>query len=132
MGMSRVSWSLTLNVTTIDTLNDGLRRLAVNLAANTVGSAQNLLDRALELLGEGLVAHRAGNLDDLVKADGLVVLDVLLLLAITGRLLQSPDDEGRSSGNDGHLSLTVLDGELDSHAQAFLWRDISRLLVAGN
>ena len=48
------------------------------------------------------------------------MLDVLLLLAIAGRLLEGLDDQGGSSGNNRDSSLTVLDGKLDSYAQAFL------------
>ena len=50
---------------------------------------------------------------DLIKRDALGVLDVLLLLAVTGRLLEGLDDERRGGGNDGDGSLTVLDGQLD-------------------
>ena len=42
---------------------------------------------------------------------------VLLLLAITRGLLKSSDDQGRGRGNDGDLSLTVLDGQLDSDTE---------------
>jgi hypothetical protein len=48
------------------------------------------------------------------------VLDVLLLLAVTGRLLESTDDEGRSGGNNRDRGLTVLDGELDGDTETFL------------
>jgi hypothetical protein len=108
-----------VDVTGVDGLNDSLGRLAINLAANTVGGSENLLDGTREVLGERLVSHGAGDLNDLVKGDRLVVLDVLLLLAITGRLLEGLDDQGGSSGDNRHSSLTVLDGELDSYAQAF-------------
>jgi hypothetical protein len=94
--------------------------LAINLATNTVGGTEDLLDGALELLGEGLVAHGPGDLDDLVEADGLVVLDVLLLLAVSGVLLESADDQGRGGRDDRDRGLTVLDGELDGYAQALL------------
>lgn len=50
------------------------------------------------------------------------MLDVLLLLAVTGRLLEGLDDHGRGGGNNGNGSLTVLDGELDRHAETFLQR----------
>jgi hypothetical protein len=48
------------------------------------------------------------------------VLDVLLLLAITRRFLESLDDEGRRRRNDRDGRLTVLDAELDSDAESFL------------
>jgi hypothetical protein len=110
----------TLNLAVVDSLDNGLRGLAVNLAADRVSSSQNLLDTTSQVLGEGLVAHGAGNLDDLVNGDGLVVLDVLLLLAVTGRLLQGLDTQGRGGGNNGDSSLTVLDGQLDGDTETFL------------
>ena len=109
-----------VDVAAVNGLNDRLGRLAINLAANTVGGSENLLDGTREVLGERLVSHGAGDLNDLVKGDRLVVLDVLLLLAITGRLLEGLDDQGGSSGDNRHSSLTVLDSKLDSYAQAFL------------
>jgi hypothetical protein len=111
---------LTIDISAVNGLNDSLGRLAIDLAANTVGGTENLLDGTREVLGERLVSHGAGDLDDLVKGNRLVVLDVLLLLAVTRRLLEGLDDERRSSGDNGDSSLTVLDGELDSYAQAFL------------
>ena len=45
------------------------------------------------------------------------MLDVLLLLAVSGRLLKGLDDEGGSGGNDGDGGLTVLDGELHGDAK---------------
>ena len=45
------------------------------------------------------------------------MLDVLLLLAVSGRLLKGLDDEGGSGGNDGDGGLTVLDGQLDSDTE---------------
>lgn len=121
---------LTLNVAAVDALNDNLGGLAINLASNTVGSSENLLDTTSEVLGERLVAHGAGNIDDLLERDGLAVLDVLLLLAVTGRLLEGLDDQGRGGRDDRDGGLTVLDGELDSHAQAFLlfqWVSFAKL-----
>jgi hypothetical protein len=108
-----------VNLAVVDGLGDNTRGLAINLATHTVGSAQNLLDNTLEVLGERLEAHGPGNLDDLVHADRLVVLDVLLLLAVTRGLLERLDDQRRGSGDNRDLRLSVLDGELDSYAQAF-------------
>lgn len=48
------------------------------------------------------------------------MLDVLLLLAVTGRLLEGTDDEGRGGRNNRDRSLTVLDGELDGDTETFL------------
>lgn len=110
----------TLNLAVVDSLDNGLRGLAVDLAADRVSSSQNLLDTTLQVLGEGLVAHGAGNLDDLINGDGLVVLDVLLLLAVTRGLLEGLDDERRGSGDNRDRSLTVLDGQLDGDTETFL------------
>lgn len=111
----------TINLAVVNALDDGLRGLAINLAADTVGGTQDLLDGSLQLLGERLVAHSAGNLDDLVETDRLVVLDVLLLLAVTRRLLEGLDDERRGGRNNRDLSLTVLDGQLDGDTKTFLF-----------
>jgi hypothetical protein len=84
---------LTLNLTRSDVVTDGLGTPSINLATSAEGSSEDLLDTTLERLGERLVLHLAGDLDDLVKRDGLGVLDVLLLLAVTRRLLEGLDDE---------------------------------------
>ena len=58
----------------------------------------------------------------------LTTTTVLVLLSVSGRLIELADDEGRSAGNDLHLfhdestlmyysSLTVHDSELDSDLQ---------------
>ena len=63
------------------------------------------------------MAHGAANLNDLVKRDGLGVLDVLLLFAVTRGLLEGLDDKGGGGGNDRDGSLTVLDGQADGDAE---------------
>lgn len=45
------------------------------------------------------------------------MLDVLLLLSVPRRLLQSLDDQTRSAGDDADLGLTVLDGQLDGDSE---------------
>lgn len=84
----------TINLAVVNCLNNNLGRLAVDLAANTVGSAKDLLHGSFEFLGERLITHGPGNFDDLIEGHRLVVFDVLFLLSITGGLLESPDDEG--------------------------------------
>jgi|SRR5690242_7982512 len=106
-----------LDLARLDVVGDGLGGAAVNLATGGEGSSEDLKNGTLEGLGHGLEAHGPGNGDDLVERDGLGVLDVLLLLAVPGRLLKGLDDEGRGGGNDGDSSLTVLDGQLDGDAQ---------------
>ncbi len=106
-----------LDLTGLDVVGDGLGAAAVNLATGGESSSEDLENGALEGLGHGLEAHGLGNGNDLVKRDGLGVLDVLLLLAVPGRLLEGLDDKGRGGGNDGNGGLTVLDGQLDGDAQ---------------
>lgn len=49
------------------------------------------------------------------------MLDVLLLLAVTGRLLQGLDDQGGGCRYDRYGGLTVLDGEFDSNSESLLY-----------
>ena len=106
-----------LDLAVVDVVRDGLGAAAIDLAAGGESSSEDLENGTLEGLGHRLEAHGAGNGDDLVKRNGLGVLDVLLLLAVPGGLLKGLDDEGRSGGNDGDGGLTVLDGQLDGDAQ---------------
>jgi len=48
------------------------------------------------------------------------VLDVLLLLAVSRRLFEGLDDEGRGGWNNGDSGLTVLDSEPDRDTETFL------------
>lgn len=106
-----------LQVTRVDLLNDALWWLVLNSAANGSCSAQDLLHGTAQLLGKGLVAHLACDLDDLVEGDVAAVLDVLLLLPVTSRLLEGLDDKSRCGWDDSDGSLTVLDGQLDGNTQ---------------
>ena len=63
------------------------------------------------------MAHGAADLDDLVERDGLGVLDVLLLFAVTRGLLEGLDDQRGGGGNDRDGGLTVLDGQADGDAE---------------
>lgn len=107
----------TLDLASLDFVGDVLRAASVNLAASAEGSSEDLKDGTLEVLGHGLEAHGTGDADDLLKRNALGVLDVLLLLAVPGRLLKGLDDEGRSGGDDGNGGLTVLDGQLDGDTE---------------
>lgn len=102
-----------LDLSRLDVVRDVLGAAAIDLAASGESSAENLLDGALEVLGHGLEAHGAGNVDDLVEGNALGVLDVLLLLPVTRGLLEGLDDERRGRGDDRDSGLTVLDGQLD-------------------
>ena len=106
-----------LDLAVVDVVRDGLGAAAIDLAAGGESSSEDLENGTLEGLGHRLEAHGAGNGDDLVKRNGLGVLDVLLLLAVPGGLLKGLDDEGRGGGNDRDGGLTVLDGQADGDAE---------------
>jgi hypothetical protein len=105
------------NLAALDGLDEVVRVLAVDGAADRLGGAENLLDSAGHLAGHGARAHGLGRGDDVLPGDVAVVLDVLLLLAVAGRLLERADDEGGSRRNHRDLSLAVLDGQLHRHLQ---------------
>ena len=85
----------------IDLINDIMRSLAVNSAADRLSSPQDLLDDPAELPGHGPGPHHTGGLVDVVHGDVAAVLDVLHLLPVPGRLLQGLDDQGGSGGHHG-------------------------------
>lgn len=117
-----VVWrALTVNLARRDRILDRLWALAVDLATHAERCAKNLLHNTLEGLGEALEAHGTGDVDNVVKRNGLAVLDVLLLLAVARRLLEGADDQGGGSRDNGDGGLTVLDGELAGDAQALLF-----------
>ena len=84
---------LTLNFPTLNVIAHIFGTPPIDLATNTESRSQNLLDRALKLLRQGLEPHRPCNVDDLIECDRLGVLDVLLLLSVPGRFFESFDDE---------------------------------------
>lgn len=106
-----------LNLARLDVIGDVLGAATVNLAASAKRSAKDFFDGALQIFGHGLEAHGAGNVDDLIEGNALGVLDVLLLLPVTWRLLEGLDDERRGRRHNGNCSLTVLDGQLDRDAE---------------
>jgi hypothetical protein len=110
----------TLNSTARNVVLDSLGAASVNLAADAERGAEDLLHSTLERFGERLVLHGTGDLDDLVEGYRLRVLDVLLLLAVSGRLLESLDDKSRCSRDNGDSGLTVLDGELHRDTKTLL------------
>jgi hypothetical protein len=107
-----------LNLARLDVIGNILRAAPIDLAAGAESSAENLLDGTLQILGHGLEAHSAGDGDDLIEGNALGVLDVLLLLPVARGLLEGLDDERRGRGNNRHLSLTVLDGQLDGDTES--------------
>jgi hypothetical protein len=106
-----------LDLAGLDVVRDVLGAAPVDLAAGGVCGSEDLLDGTFEVLGHGLEPHNLRNSNDLIERNALGVLDVLLLLAVTWRLLEGLDDEGRGGGDDGNGSLTILDGELHSDAK---------------
>jgi hypothetical protein len=111
--------ALTLNLSTCNVVTNRLWTPAINLTSRTVRCAQDLFHGALQILGQTLVPHRPGNVDDLIKRDRLGVLDVLFFLTVAGWLLQRLDHERRGRGDDRDGGLTVLDREAHGHAQPF-------------
>lgn len=111
---------VTVYLASLDSITDGLGTLSIDLTPNTKRCAKNFLHCAFKFFRERLMPHSSCDLDYLFEADRLVVLDILLLFAVAGRLLQGSDDQRRRSGNDGNLRLTVLDSELHCNTQAFL------------
>jgi len=112
--------SLTLNLARLDVVANSLGAPSINLAASAESSSQNLEDSSPKLLGERLLPHLSGNLDDLIQRNRLGVLDVLFLLTVTRRLLEGLDDERGRRWDDGDSGLTVLDGKADCDAETFL------------
>lgn len=120
----------TLNLSTLDIITDILRTSSINLAAYAERSAQNLLHTTLKLLRQRLESHRPGNLNDLIEGNGLAVLDILLLLSVSGWLLQRLDDERRGRWDDGNGGLSVLDGKLHCDTKTFLYFELVRPAIS--
>ena len=94
-----------------------MRILTVHSAANRLSSSKNLLDAAGKLLGHGAGSHDAGGLNDVIHGDVTIVLDVLHLLPVPGRFLESLDDESSGRGHHGTGGLSVLNLQLYGHLQ---------------
>ena len=77
----------------VDLLDDVMRMLTIDLASDGLSGTQDLLDGASQILGHRSGSHLARDLDDLVERDAAVVLDVLHLLLVAWRLLQSLDNQ---------------------------------------
>ena len=99
--------------------------LAVDGAANRVGSAKDFLDSALGRARHRLEPHLARDLENLVHRQVARVLDVLDLLAIALRLGELLDQQRRRRRHDLDLRLTVLRGQLNGDAQTI---ELERLL----
>lgn len=75
------------------------------------------IKRTFKATGHAAGTHDAGNLDDLVKGDVAVVLDILNLLSVTWRLLQGLDDQRRGRRDNLDGCLTILDDQLAGDLQ---------------
>ena len=71
-----------LPFSSIDRVDDIVRWSTVDRAPDALGGAQDLLQRACQILGERLWPHRPCNIDNFVARDVSRVLDVLLLLTV--------------------------------------------------
>lgn len=106
------------NLTRLNLGSHGLGRHSVDGAAHRVASTQNFLDSTRQVTSQRLVANLAGNINHSLQRQVTVVLNVLLLLAVTGWLLQGLDDHAGSGRQDLDRGSAVLHGQLDADAQA--------------
>merc|ERR1712038_2133338 len=108
----------TVDLAIIDLVDDVVRVLAVDGAADRLSRAQDLLHHPGELPGHRPGPHHPGSVDDVVQRDVAAVLDVLDLLPVARWLLQGLYDKGCGRRHHGDGSLPVLDLELDRHLEA--------------
>lgn len=66
------------------------------------------------------MTNLAGNLNNLIKSKITVMLDVLLLLAVTGGLLEGLDDIASSGGLNLKGGNTVGNGQLNADTKALV------------
>lgn len=104
-------------LTGIDGLLDLTRVLTINGATNGDAGAEDLLNGAREGLGKRAGTHDTSNSLNVIEGNVTSVLNVLLLLLITRRLVQSLDDKGGGRGDDLNSGLTVLDGQLAGNTE---------------
>ena len=137
-----------LDLTIIDGRNDIRRMLSIHGATHrtihqnrfrhSLASSKDLLHGSSEFVSVGTLTKDLRHLNDLVESNVSVVLDcplrqlpirtVLLLLAVTRRLVQLTNDQRGSTGNHFHLgvknehkthgSLTIDHSQLDGDLQA--------------
>ena len=101
--------------------------LAVDRAANRVAGSKHLLHGSRELVGIGALTQNLRHLDHLIQGDVAAVLNytstpktastVLVLLSVSGGLVQLTDDQRRGAGNNLHSRLTIHHGQLDGDLQ---------------
>lgn len=113
----QLNLSRNLNLAVVDFCLQVLRILLVYCATYRNASTQDFLNSSSQFFGHGSWGHDLGDFDHVVKRNVAIVLDVLDLLPVPLRLLQSLDHKGSSTGNDCNLGLTILHSELDCHSQ---------------
>lgn len=89
-------------------------------ASHGGAGTEDLTDSAGEILGEGAMANLASNLNNLIEGEVTVMLDVLLLLAITGGLLKGLDDVASGGGLNFKGGDTVSNGQLDTDTKTLV------------
>lgn len=89
-------------------------------AAHGGAGTEDLAHSPSQILGKRAVTNLTGNLNNLIESQVAVMLDVLLLLAITGGLLEGLDDVAGRAGLDLEGGHTVSDGQLDTDTEAFV------------
>jgi hypothetical protein len=86
----------------VNLLHNRLRVLVVDSASKRVASSQQLLNGSLKGLRQGSGFHDLSALDDLIKGEVTVVLDVLDLLSISGLFVKLLHEEGGGRGEGGN------------------------------
>lgn len=109
-----------LNLTGLDLGAHLGGRDALNSAAHGGAGAEDLTNSPRKILGQRSVTNLTGNLDNLIKGQVSVVLDVLLLFAVTGGLLQGLDNVAGGARLDLKSGNTVGDGQLDTDTQTLV------------
>ena len=108
-----------LDLALVDLIDDVVGRLAVDGASDGLSGTEDLLDGTFQLARHRAVTHDAGDVDDLIERNVAAVLNVLDLLAVTWRLLESADEESGSAGNHAHRRLTILDRQFDRYTETW-------------
>eukprot|EP00033_Pygsuia_biforma_P000039 GCRY01000050.1.p1 GENE.GCRY01000050.1~~GCRY01000050.1.p1 ORF type:complete len:133 (-),score=12.26 GCRY01000050.1:208-606(-) len=126
--MQLESWNclflINFDVTRTDLVLNISGSLTIDSAANRVASTENFHNGAAKGGSHGAfsLTHLAGNTGHLVDGKVTVVLDVLLSLTVTDGLVEFLKNKSGGRGNDRDSSLTILDGELASHAKTLPFR----------
>merc|ERR1740139_124496 len=107
-----------LELTGVNLLLEILWGAALDSAPDGVGTAHDLLDGTLELLGTALESHLTCNVENGGLGEVARVLDVLGFLTVTQWLLECLDEKACGIWFHIHLCGTVLDRQPHGHADA--------------